>query len=184
MDKHTDEELVGLIRAGDKDLYGEIVRRYQTKLTHYLRKFFVDQDRLEDVLQDVFIKTYHNLYGFDIQKTFSPWIYRIAHNEAVNQLKKYSKEVINLDDAEWEIVDKNIDLDGAVDREILSRSMQKVMVKMKTKYREPLILYFFEEKSYDEISEILRIPRTTVGVRIMRAKNILKEFLSKETYGK
>ena len=93
-----------------------------------MRKFIYNNDELEDILQVVFIKAYKNLYGFNTKKKFSSWIYRIAHNEAVNHLKKYSKERISLDDIEYKIIDKKIDLNYYkcfVRRMIISLIFQK-----------------------------------------------------------
>ncbi|MFA6426869.1 MAG: RNA polymerase sigma factor [Candidatus Magasanikbacteria bacterium] len=180
----TDEELIAIIRQNDKELYSEIIRRYQTKLSHYLRKFIRRDDELEDVLQDVFIKAYRNLNDFNVHKRFSPWIYRIAHNEALNMIKKYRKEVVSIDESEWEIIDQNIDLGKSVDASLTKTVVEQALTAMKDKYREPIILYFFEQKSYEEISDILRIPRNTVGTLIMRGKKIIKESLGKTLYGR
>lgn len=171
----TDEQLVVQIREKDKELYSEIIRRYETKLSHYLRKFFRNQDELEDVLQEVFIKVYRNLYGFDVDKKFSSWIYRITHNEAINYLKKNSKKNISLDETEWDIVDEKFDLNEHIDNKQVREKVSKGLSELKEKYREPLILYYFEQKSYEEISDILRLPRNTVGVLILRGKEKLKE---------
>lgn len=176
----TDEQLVAEIREHDKELYSEIMRRYQTKLSHYLKKFFRNPDELDDVLQEVFIKVYRNLYGFDVEKKFSSWIYRIAHNESINHLKKNSKKNISLDETEWEIVDEKLDLHTHIDNKQLRENIQKGLSELKEKYREPLILYYFEQKSYEEISDILLLPRNTVGILIMRGKAKLKEILKYE----
>lgn len=173
----TDEQLVVEIREKDKELYSEIMRRYQTKLSHYLKKFFRSQDELDDVLQETFIKAYKNLYGFDVGKKFSSWIYRIAHNEAINHIKKNSKKNISLDETEWEIVDKSLDLHDQFDNKQLGERVQRGLVGLKEKYRGPLILYFFEQKTYEEISDILHLPRNTVGILIMRGKAKLKDIL-------
>ena len=172
----TDEQLVVEIRENNKELYSEIMRRYQTKLSHYLKKFFRSQDELDDVLQEVFIKAYKNLYGFDVDKKFSSWIYRIAHNEALNYLKKHSKE-INVEMEELEIVDDKLDLKDKIDHAFLKERIERALSSLKLKYREPLILYFFEQKSYEEITDILRVPRNTVGTLIARGKKQLKEEL-------
>ncbi|MFA5128003.1 MAG: RNA polymerase sigma factor [Patescibacteria group bacterium] len=180
----SDEQLVIEIRERDKELYGEIIRRYQTKLTHYLRKFIRNGDELEDVLQEVFIKAYRNLFDFNADKRFSPWIYRIAHNEALNHIKKYKRESFSLDDQEWEIMDESIDLKKDIDNNILKKRIEDGLASIKDKYREPLILFLLEQKSYEEISEILRLPRNTVGTLVMRGKKILREYLVKHSYGK
>lgn len=167
------------VREKDQELYSEIIHRYQTKLTHYLRKFIRDKDELEDILQDVFIKAYHNLYGFNTNKKFSPWIYRIAHNEALNHIKKTSKFAFSLDEKEYEVVDEKMHLGTKVDNKLLKDKIGENLAKLKDKYREPIILYFFEQKTYEEISDIMHIPTSTVGTLISRGKKILKESLQK-----
>ncbi len=179
----SDEQLVVVVREKDKELYSEIIRRYQTKLSHYLRKFIKSDDELEDVLQEVFIKAYRNLFNFDENKKFSPWIYRIAHNEALNNIKKYRKESVSLDDQEIDVIDDDIDVKDKIDRSILKKKIEAALSKLKDKYREPVILYFFEQKTYEEIGDILHLPRNTVGTLVLRGKKILKKFLTTEQYG-
>ncbi len=176
----TDEQLVSVIRESDKELYGEIIRRYQEKLSHYLRKFIRNPDELEDVLQEVFIKAYKNLYGFNIDKKFSPWIYRIAHNEAINSIKKLSNQHLSLDEQEWEIVDKKMDILEKVSSKMEREAVEKQLFVLKNKYREPLILYFFEQKTYEEISDILHMPVNTIGTLISRGKKRLRDKLDKK----
>ncbi len=178
----TDEQLVVVVRESDKEMYSEIIRRYSSKIGHYLRKFIRNSDELEDVLQNVFIKAYQNLYDFNTNRKFSPWLYRIAHNEALNNLKKYKKEKFSLDETEWEIADEKINLKDSLDNKFLKEDIEKGLAQMKDKYREVLILYFFEEKTYEEISEIMRVPVSTVGVLLMRGKEFLKQILKKEKY--
>jgi len=176
----TDEQLVVIVREKDREAYGEILRRYETKLSHYLRKFINHSAELEDVLQDVFIKAFRNLNAFDEEQKFSSWIFRIAHNEAINNIKKRRSEQLVLDDKEWEVVDDKIDFGREVDRTITQKQVAAALLKLKEKYREPLILFYFEERSYEEISDILKIPVNTVGTFISRGKKELKELLKKQ----
>lgn len=176
----TDEQLVALVRTRDKELYSEIIRRYEAKLTHYLRRFVQSNDQLEDILQEVFIKAYKNLFAFDINKKFSSWIYRIAHNEAINQLKKFSRESFSLDDSDWEIVDEKMDIKYNPDKKILKERLERALGKLKTKYSEALVWYYFEEKTYEEIGEIMRLPVSSVGTLISRGKKFLKKYLEYE----
>ncbi|MCX6779297.1 MAG: RNA polymerase sigma factor [Candidatus Magasanikbacteria bacterium] len=180
----TDEQVVDLVRTKNQELYGEIIRRYETKLTHYLRKFIHSQDELKDVLQDVFIKAFRNLYDFDVDKKFSAWIYRIAHNEALNYLKKYHRSSISLDEVDWSLLEDKKDLNRETDHQFFKNQVEKGIALVKEKYRDPLILYLFEEKSYEEIGDILHLPTSTVGIRIMRGKKLLQQFLTQEIYGK
>ncbi len=180
----TDEQLVEKIRENNPQLYSEIIHRYQSKLSNYLRKFINHQDELEDVLQEVFIKVYKNLFGFDINKKFSSWIFRIAHNEAINNIRKRKKEILSLDDNEWQVIDEKINLEKELEEKINRKIIEKALLKIKSKYREVLILYFLEEKTYEEISEILRIPISTVGVLLLRGKKKLKKYLTEIVYEK
>ena len=177
MNESTDEQIVSAILNGDKDLYREIIRRYEKKLSQYLLKFLSDRDDMEDILQVIFIKVYKNLYGFDINKKFSSWIYRIAHNEAVNYLKKRRAGRISLDDVEYKLIDERADIKAGADRMFLKEDMEKVLNDMDIKYKEPIVLFYFENMSYDEISDILRIPKNTVGTLILRGKNSIKSKL-------
>ena len=94
-------------------------------------------------------------------------------------MRKYAKEKIPLDAVEYKLIDEDIDMAGDIDRSILKAEVEKLLLTLKLKYREPLILFYFEQKSYQEISDILRIPRSTVGTLIGRAKKMLKNNLQK-----
>lgn len=178
----ADEQLVVEVRSTNKELYSELIRRYQKKMEHYIAKFIRHPDELEDVLQSVFIKAYQNLNGFDTEKKFSPWLYRIAHNEALNYIRKYGKIQVPVEDVEHLLVDDRIDLPKEIDRGMLKEKMELALTKLKPAYRETLILYFFEQKSYEEISDILRVPTSTVGTLLLRGKKQLKNHLDKTLY--
>ena len=177
----TDEQLARLVQDGDTDKFGVLMERYQAKLFRYGRKFLSDNDNIEDVVQDVFIKTYQNIKSFDSSQRFSPWIYRIAHNTYINAIKKRSIGPTYLFD--FDTLLSYTVVDDPVVREKEQKEMKEVVDKglslIEPKYREILVLFYIEELSYKEISEILHIPIGTVGVRIMRAKEILKEAIGK-----
>ncbi len=173
----SDESLVARVRAGESEPYGELIQRYEGKLGRYIRKFVPNQAEQEDVLQDVFIKAYRNLNGFDVERRFSPWLYRIAHNEALNHIKKHKREPLIIDEHEWEVADERLDLSREMDHTFTRETMAAALGQLKSKYREPLVLFYFEERTYEEISEILRLPRNTVGTLISRAKSQLKSLL-------
>ena len=186
-DQPSDEQIVSLVLKGEKDSYREIIRRYEEKLSRYLHKFISDGDDIEDILQIVFIKAYKNLYGFDINKKFSSWIYRITHNEAVNHLKKSRKKGrVALDDVEYKLIDEKSDIGSEADRKLLKKDMEKVIGRLDLKYREPIVLFYIEEMSYEEISDVLRIPKNTVGTLILRGKKIMKDNLEEinKNYGR
>jgi RNA polymerase sigma-70 factor (ECF subfamily) len=175
----TDEELIKEVRSVDKDKFGEIILRYEQRLFSYIMTFVFDQQKAEDILQNCFIKIYINLNSFDADKKFSSWAYRIAHNESINYLKKYKREV-SLDKYEnWlnNIADERVDLANEVDKNIEKSKVQKAVFELPMKYKEALMLYYFEGVSYQGISQILHIPISTVSTRILRAKKKLKKIL-------
>ena len=173
----SDEQLAKLVAEGDSDKFGVLMERYQAKLFRYGKKFLSDSDNIEDVVQDVFIKTYQNIKSFDTTQRFSPWIYRIAHNTYINAIKKSSIGPLYLFDFDT-LVSHTI-VDDPIVREREQKEMKEMvdkgLSKIEPKYREILVLYYIEDLSYKEIADILHIPIGTVGVRIMRAKDILKE---------
>ncbi len=173
----TDEELVKLVSNGDTEKFGLLMERYQAKLFRYGKKFLVDNDNIEDVVQDVFIKAYKNINSFDTTQRFSPWIYRIAHNTYINAIKKNSLNPLYLFD--FDTLLSYTVVEDPVEKEREQLEIKKIIDKglnnIEDKYREILVLYYIEEFSYKEIAEILHIPISTVGVRIMRAKKVLKD---------
>lgn len=167
----SDEQLVEEVREGNKELYIHIIERYQDKLYRYVVYLIRKKDDAEDVVQDTFIKAYINLNGFNINKKFSSWIYRIAHNEAMNKIGKYKKEVKMID---------NYDIAGTqnIEEEYGNKEIRKMALscldEMPLMYSEPLALYYLDDKSYEEISDILHVPMGTVATRINRAKSLMK----------
>ena len=174
----SDEEIVEIVRTKDKEVYAQIIKRYQTKLLRYAGYIMGDEHKGADVVQEGFIKAYVNLNGFDTKKKFSSWIYRIVHNEAMNMLGKHKKQIPMDDQRE---LDSGINIeDEFIKHELVSRA-HHCLEQMPTLYKEPLSLFYLEEKSYEEISDILRIPIGTVGTRINRARGIMKKLCQKHT---
>lgn len=172
----SDEEVVEVVRTRDKEVYAEIIKRYQAKLMRYAGYITGDEHMGADVVQEGFIKAYVNLNGFDTKKKFGSWIYRIVHNEAMNMLSKHKKRVAIYDEGEY---DSGIDLeDDFIKSELISRT-HHCLEQMPILYKEPLSLFYLEEKSYEEISDILRIPVGTVGTRVNRARGIMKKLCQK-----
>jgi len=183
----TDEEIALKAQSGDTESFGELVGRYEAKLLRYARKFLLEPDDAQDLVQDIFIKAYENLRSFDATRRFSPWIYRIAHNEFVNELKKRQtrKTVFTID---FDTMFPNLQAPERADTAALERDsremMEKHLEKVDPKYREPLVLYYIEGMDYREIAEILHIPVSTVGVRLSRARGILQKMAGDKTiYG-
>ena len=86
--EQEDEIIAALVQSGQSVLFGVLVKRYEEKMRRYARKFLSNDDDKKDIVQEIFIKAYINIKSFDTKRKFSSWLYRIAHNELVNNLKK------------------------------------------------------------------------------------------------
>jgi RNA polymerase sigma-70 factor (ECF subfamily) len=174
----SDEEVVEFVRNHDQEAYGEIVDRYQEKLIRYVFQLLQDEHKAQDVVQDTLIKAFVNLRSFNSRKKFSSWIYRIAHNESINYLKKYKKEVKIKSEGWFErIVDDNGNVEKEFEKKELRENIRKSVKKLPINYRSVVTLHYFEDKSYEEISDILRIPIGTVGTWLGRSKKVLAKML-------
>ena len=169
----SDELLVAKVINGDTELYEQIVLRYQDKLKRYIKRLTNRSLEVDDILQEVFIKAYKNLRQFDPKLKFSSWLYRIAHNESVNLIKSsWIQKITSLEPLFF--LDKEDKTEEELDRQQLQKQINSCLNRLEVKYKEPLVLYYFEDKSYEEISDILRVPAKTVGVLIYRGKLKLK----------
>ena len=167
----SDQELVLLV-ISDQEQYREVIRRYEKPLLRYATYLSNDPDLAADIVQQAFIKAFINLQSFNTDKKFSSWLYRITHNEAINLLKK-NKFNSHIEDH----FDLSSDIDVAEDlsKKELQSTTRECLEGVPAIYREVLSLYYLEELKYEEISDILRVPISTVGVRLKRAKLLMRK---------
>ncbi len=181
----TDQEVVVQALA-HKEAFSEIIARYEQKLRRYILRLGVHtSDDQNDVLQNIFLKVYRNLNSYDADLPFSSWIYRIARNEAISWYRQRSvrpeghavaepEEVLGLMAEATE--SPEVAYDTVQTAEVVLAALQAIDVK----YREVLILRFFEHKEYEEISDILQIPIGSVGTLLHRGKQQLARELKPE----
>jgi len=181
----SDEELVRRTLA-DKGVFGQLIDRYEAKLTRYITRLGVrDHDDQLDVLQEIFLKVYRNLNDFDQSLKFSSWVYRIAHNEAVSWYRKRNVRpeghlVSEGDDIVTLLSTKEDAPDVTFDKAVNAEQVNLALGQIDEKYREVIILRFFEHKEYEEISDILKIPVGSVGTLLHRGKKQLANVLNEQ----
>jgi len=174
----TDEMLVSATLE-DADNFGLLVDRYEAKLDRYLLRLGVrNREDRQDLLQEIFFKVYRNLNGFDTDLSFSSWIYRITHNEAVSSFRKRSVRpegylVAESDDILRFINDKQDSPELTFDLDLNSEAIRDALGRISDKYRQVIILRYFEHKEYEEISDIMQIPIGSVGTWLYRGKKQL-----------
>ena len=173
-----DAELIDATIKGDQKAFQNFVEKYQKPIFSYLYRFlYQNKEAAEDITQIVFLKVYQNLNNIDGTKSIKSWIFRIAHNEAANYLRSSSRKKESLlDDEQWSKFSNPDDQKEDISDQY-GEIIQLALKKIKPKYREVIVLYYFEEKSYDEIAEILNSSTSTIGTLIRRAKQQLKKIL-------
>lgn len=166
----------------DQACFAYIMERYERKLLSYIIRISgASREDAEDVLQEVFIKTYVNLRAFDDNLKFSSWVYRITHNEVINSYRRKKarpQSVMDLDDEFLNNLASDFKTDRMADAKFLKENVARTMEKLDPKYREVLILRFWEDKDYKEISDILKKPMGTVATLISRAKSSFQHELA------
>ena len=182
--EQKDEEIVHSVQKDNIELFGVLIERYEVKIKRYARKFLSDKEDINDVVQEIFIKVYKNIESFDIKRKFSSWLYRIAHNELINALKKKKRKVLPLLDLDVFLpyYYKREDINEKIDKKRMQEIIDKCLDDLDFKYQEPIVLHYFEELSYKEIADVMEIPVSTVGIRIKRAKEKIKLICEKLGY--
>ena len=177
--KYSDEKLILRFQEGDINAYNELVKRYKDRLLNFVLRYFNNVEQAEDVVQDTLIKLYtHASYYKNVAK-FSTWIFTIAKNNALTELRKNKrKKTDSLWTEDGQIIDinsKEESLDSKVQNEIAIDELNKFWDEIPENFRMAVVLRDFQELSYEEISKILEIPIGTIKSRINRGRIQLAE---------
>lgn len=180
----SDEEVAEQAKTS-KECFACIVERYDYKLKMYVKRITgAPQETVEDIVQEVFLKVYANIDKFDRNLKFSSWIYRIAHNQAVNKYvyeKRRKTESVTTDEGgeAYAIMKDRHDTWQKIQQDNINKILHAALSEVSEKYQEVIILNYFQEKSYQEISSELKKPVNTVGTMLSRGKKLLEKELRK-----
>ena len=177
--KYSDEKLILRFQEGDINAYNELVKRYKDRLLNFVLRYFNNVEQAEDVVQDTLIKLYtHASYYKNVAK-FSTWIFTIAKNNALTELRKNKrKKTDSLWTDDGQVIDINSieeSLDSKVQNEIAIDELKIFLDEIPQIFRMAVVLRDFQELSYEEISKILEIPIGTIKSRINRGRIQLAE---------
>ena len=177
--KLSDEKLIALFQSGDINAYNELVDRYKERLFNFVLRYFNNREQAEDVVQETLIKLYtHASYYKNVAK-FSTWIFTIAKNNALTELRKNKRkrtESLWTDDGNpIDLNSKEQSLDRQTHNEFAINQLNKFLDEIPENFRMAVVLRDFQELSYDEISKILEIPIGTIKSRINRGRIQLAE---------
>lgn len=175
------ENEAGLLRRiaeGERELFGELVLRHQDFIFNVVSKYVRFEEEARDLTQDVFLKAYENIEKFRGDSKLSSWLYSIAYNLSMNWSERKAGRETQLDDELAETVAEPPSLaDEIYDRELQLARISEMLAELPEKYRAVIRLYYYEDKSYQEISEALGLPMNTVKVHLLRAKDQLRKKL-------
>lgn len=177
-----DEEIVSYIINGRTELFSVIVDRYQSKVFSTAYHYTHDQEESRDLTQEIFIKLYNNLQSYKSKASFSTWLYRIAVNRCIDWTRKKRLQTVstiyNSSDEEIDIYEVMADSDGGPEEILIKQENRgyiiKVVEDLPEIYKTVIILYYFQDFSPQEISDITDIPKRTIETRLYRGKNLLK----------
>ena len=185
--KLSDHALIEATKNGDEAAFAEIVGRYRSPITNYLYRFLNDYEEAVDLSQETFVRVYFAIERYHTEYAFSTYIYRIATNLAISELRKRKRRtILSLTglfqtDAEDVTEFQPPDTRSLPDEDLLEDEQAGVIAKaietLPPKYRVPIILRDIEGKTYEEIAEIMELGLGTTKSRISRARGLLKEKL-------
>lgn len=176
-----DSELIAIAIRGREDTFEELVRRYQRPIVSYVYRILNDYDGSLDVTQEVFIKVYKSLERYSSDYKFSTWLYRIAHNAAIDHIRKRSGKEQSLETESSEgTYQLQIESSRPTPEQDRERSewrteIESVVKCLPSAYRELIVLRHAKDLSYGEIAEVTNLPLGTVKNRLFRAREMMRE---------
>lgn len=177
----ADSELVQSTLAGRESDFEELVRRYQRPIAAYVYRMVGDYDAALDLTQEVFIKVYASLSRYRAEFKFSTWIYKIAHNAAIDHLRRHATRgaVASSDDnrAEGTVESRRLSPEQESERSERCSEIEEVVQLLPAPYRELILLRHAQDLSYEEIAEVTGLPLGTVKNRLFRAREAMREHL-------
>lgn len=171
--KQDEHVIITNILNGDEQLYGLLIDRYKEGLYRHCFRFVRDENRAEDIAQETFIKAYMKLADFDRVHAFSTWLYKIATNIALSELRK--KWPLTLDD---DMVNLIISEMPGTEKSAMYQELHQAIEKLPDKHRTAVKLHYFQGKKYEQIAREMNTTTGSVKGWMSRAKQQLKEMLS------
>ena len=185
-----DREVVALAKAGKEAAYRELLSRYERPVFSLIYRMVRDRALAEDLAQETFVKVLNALDTYRPEFKFSSWIFKIANNAAIDQLRKHELNTLSLDGAPGARTAEEVEATAlqAVDRtesplaELESRELgaaiEQAIGKLRPEYRTAILLRHVEGRAYEEIAEVMDLPLGTVKTYIHRARLELREYLA------
>lgn len=184
----TDTALIAAHLEGNKDAFQELVCRYQDRLVNYVNSLVHDYEQAVDLAQEAFIRVFQNAHRCNLDSQFSSWIYRIATNLAIDEIRRRRRKgrcfLYNVlafptrGREPYPLPDRRPSPERQLDRKERRQRLRAALASLPERYRLPLLLREVEELPYEEVARVLGISLGTVKSRLHRAKSLLREKLN------
>lgn len=189
--KSQDSELISKAKSGDQNALEELLSKYKVAVYNLIYRMVKDKQESEDLTQETFIKTFKSLPSFNEEYAFSTWIFKIATNNCIDFFRKRKLKTYSLDkpiqyktsEIQQDHPDPNLNAEKNILAHERSEIIKQAIDSLPKKYFEAIELRHRQEKSYEEISELLGLPLGTVKARIFRAREMLNKALKNKLYG-
>ena len=185
----TDQDLVALAAKGSETAYRELLSRYQRPVFSLIYRMVRDREQAEDLAQETFVKVFNNIQRYDPRYKFSSWIFKIASNLTIDNLRRREPDTISLDGSRHastadEIESSRITVEARgenpeeyVEALELGSEIEEAIAELRVEYRTAVILRHVEGRPYEEIAQIMDLPLGTVKTYIHRARGELRTAL-------
>src|SRR2546422_5061848 len=185
----SDQDIVAWAKQGHEAAFRELVRRYERPVFSLLYRMVRDRALAEDLAQETFIKVLNGIRSYNPQFKFSSWIFKIANNAAIDQLRRRDLDTLSLDGSphattademratSLQIGDRGESPLQEVEARELGGAIERAIARLRPEYRSCILLRHVEGHSYEEIAEILELPLGTVKTYIHRGRNELRGYL-------
>ena len=176
-----DSDLVGRCLAGEEGAYGLLLKKYKRPVFSLVYRMVRQREEAEELASEAFFKAFRALAGFDPAQPFSSWIFKIASNLSIDWLRKRRLETSSLDEegSVWELPDERPTAEDVLEKKQTMRVVEEAIGRLAPDYRAVVLLRHQEERSYEEIADILGLPLGTVKIRLFRAREELKKRLGR-----
>lgn len=182
----ADVDLVVDALGGDQEAHRQLVLRYQRPVFALIRRMLRDSATAEDLTQDVFVKAFRALASYDRRRKFSSWLFKIAHNTAIDQLRRRQLDTVALETPGSSGPDLVAFLpdsqaaspDERMQRRDLAGAIEGAIALLRPEYREVVVLRYQQDLSYEEIAEVMDLPLGTVKTHLHRARKAMAQHLA------
>lgn len=186
----SDESLAAQAQSGAAEAFSELVRRFQRPVYSLVVRMVRDRALAEDLSQEAFVRAWRKLASYDSKRPFRSWMFKIAHNLAIDELRRQRPDTVPIEEPESEGMDllsrledpKAVDPGARLDTERALGHLEEALVHLRPAYREVILLRFKEGLAYEEIAQVMDLPLGTVKTHIFRARKELMEAIAAAGY--